>query len=92
MDQGPPKIEIQRIPLKERNLLQYFMIKLFDKVGENKTNRAWFEAISNIIDNTENKNIRDLIMSGEYENAANLVNEKLKILKQNDDEQYVKAA
>jgi hypothetical protein len=56
----------------------------FNEKPVNLTDDEWheetlarFKTVSDIIDNTKNKSIRDLIMSGKYEEAAKLVIEIL---------------
>ncbi len=75
----------ESIPLKERNLLQYFIGK--KKFPERPTSESekdwnarieeWFtlnaKTISEIIDNPNNKIIRDLTMAGKYKEASDLV-------------------
>jgi hypothetical protein len=97
MSQETPSGDIQRIPLKERNLLQYFVAQSFGEKPADETNDVWLEktlrwtkAVSDIIDNTENKNIRDLTISGKYEEAAKLVVEMLNISEQENSKKYAK--
>jgi hypothetical protein len=85
MDQEAPPSNIQRIPLKERNLVQYFVAKaIFGDRPDGVSKEEWGtktsdwylkngKTISEIIDNTENKNIRDLITAGKYQESAELV-------------------
>ena len=89
MNQEVPPENMQRIPLKERNLIQYFVTKaIFGDRPDNISKEEWGtktsdwylkngETISDIINNTNNKNIRDLIMTGKYQEASDLVIEML---------------
>lgn len=87
------KIEIEkinRIPLKERMAFQVFLVRYM--LGERsleKTKKEWNEeeikwaemyakVVSDIIDNPENKEIRNLIMEEKYKEASDIMIEMLK--------------
>ncbi len=84
-----------KIPVLERVAFQRSLIQLM--LGEkpiNKTDKEWreealklvnthAEKISDIIDDPKNKEIRDFIMQGEYQEASKLV---IKILRASESE------
>jgi hypothetical protein len=79
-----------KIPLEERMAFQRLVLQ--SMLGEKpiyKTDEEWREEkitwvetyakiISDIIDDTKNKEMRNLIMKGEYEKASNIIVEMLK--------------
>jgi len=91
IENTPIKIEnLDRIPLKERMEFQLTLIELmlgkkssYKNIDEwNRVTIEWVEKyrgiISDIIDNTENKEVRDLIMKTKYKDASDIVAEMLK--------------
>ena len=67
-----------RIPLKERNEFQSFLIEItIGKKASLEDKLEWAikngKLVSDIIDNTQNENIRSLIMVGKYKEASELV-------------------
>ncbi len=85
-----------KIPVRERAAFQRFLLQLmFSEKPINKTKEEWsvekanwLEAyggkiISDIIDDPKNKEIRDFIMQGEYQEASKLV---IKILRASESE------
>jgi hypothetical protein len=84
------KDSFQKIPVKERMAFQVFLIKsmLGEKKPSDKTDEEWNEekikwtdyarTISSIIDNTENKELTDLIMAAKYKEASDIIIKMLK--------------
>lgn len=81
-------IDPERIPLKERMAFQRTLIELMLPDRSRYSEEEWNEhgvewgdkyagKVSDIIDNPENEEIRELIMAGEYEKAAPLVSAEL---------------
>ena len=89
---------MESLPTEMRAPFQSFVLKkILGEKSESMTQEEWdmktlkwfdiyAKDISDIIDNTENKKIRDLIIAGKYEEASVLV---IKIL---DAEKWAKAA
>ena len=74
--------KMERLPLKERNEFQIFLMKnMLGSGSSNEGQIAWADAyakkVSEIIDNPENKEIREFIMGGKYEEAGEMVKEML---------------
>ncbi len=79
--QEKQKIDIERIPMKERNVFQvYLMGKMGVMHGETESQETWAEKyaklVSDIIDGKNGENnaiIKPLIAEGRYEEASEYV-------------------
>ena len=76
------KENFDRIPTKERNDFQFFLmekrgVERGDHEAQGKWLKKYGKSVSDIIDNTENKDIRDFIMTGNYDEASKFVIEIL---------------
>jgi len=91
IENTPIKIKnLDKIPLKERMEFQLTLIELmlgkkssYINIDEwNRVTIEWVEKyrgiVSDIIDNTENKKIRDLIMKTKYKEVSDIVAKMLK--------------
>lgn len=80
-EQPIPKEKFSRLDLASRNKVQSLLMErmIAEKVVDNKI--AWVEQygkfVSDIIDNTDNAEIRGLILEGKYPEAADLILERL---------------
>jgi hypothetical protein len=91
-----PKEKYSRleIDVKERNLLHVEIMKLMLTEFNNDTELKWVKEngsrVSAIIDNTDNVDLRELILSGDKERAAQLI--KYLLVKEDRDYKIKKAA
>ncbi|MFZ2149573.1 MAG: hypothetical protein WAV15_00215 [Minisyncoccia bacterium] len=94
-----PSDNIGRIALEDRNLIQFRVAELLGEGDAHEKDDAWlaktmarFKTVSAMIDDPKNKNIHDLIMSGQLEEAAKLIVKILKRKEVNKNEAEAQAA